>query len=210
MPDKDPSLDAAYALETPQDSQRLYAKWADNYDSTFADAMDYQMPRIIALIYAEVGLGKQPVLDVGAGTGLLVKEMPLRGGAAFDALDISPEMLEVAGQRGIYRSLLEADLTTKLPIEDATYGAILSAGTFTHGHVGPNAIDELVRIAQPNAVFVLGINAEHFEERGFGTKFAALDPEIRDLHLRDVNIYGAGADAAHKDDQARVAVFWKR
>lgn len=210
MTDKDPSLDAAYALQTPQDNQRLYAQWAESYDTSFAEAMSYQMPRIVALIYAEVGLGARPILDVGAGTGLLVKEMPMRGGLEFDALDISPQMLEVAGRRGVYRALLEADLTEKLPIDDATYGAVLSAGTFTHGHVGPEALDELLRIAKPNAVFVLGINAEHFEERGFGTKFAALEPHIRDLHLRDVNIYGAEADDAHKDDQARVAVFWKK
>ena len=205
MPDKDPSLEAAYALETPDDNRKLYADWAQTYDATFAQAMDYRMPQIIADIYAEDPVG--PVLDVGAGTGLVGQNMPQ--GAAVDALDISAEMLAVAMGRGVYRKALQCDLTQPLSIKDGAYKAIVSAGTFTHGHVGPEALEELMRIAQSGARFVIGINAAHFEARGFAAKFAMLEPHISDLDLRDVDIYGAGVDAAHRGDQARVAVFRK-
>lgn len=202
----DPSLKAAYALETPQDNQRLYANWADSYDQSFAQAMDYQMPQIIAQIYAEAP--QEPVLDIGAGTGLVGQHMPQ--GVALDGLDISAQMLEVARARGVYRDLLECDLSQKLPLADATYGALISAGTFTHGHVGPDALDGLLRVAKQGARFVIGINAAHFEARGFAAKFDALGPQIDGLELRDVDIYGDAADAEHRGDQARVAVFLKR
>ncbi len=210
MPDKTPALDDAYALETSDDNKRLYASWADNYDSSFAVDMDYRMPQTIASIYAEVGLGGQPIADVGAGTGLVVTHMPSQDAQAIDALDISTEMLCVAAKRGIYRDFIQCDLTAQLPIEDATYGAIISAGTFTHGHVGPGALDELMRIAKPGAVFVLGINAEHFAARGFEAKIALLEPDIEKLEIRTTRIYGPNANDAHKDDLAKVAVFWKR
>lgn len=210
MPDKDPDLNAAYALETPEDSKRLYADWAASYDQSFAAEMDYQMPRRIAALYREVGAGAGPVADVGAGTGLVVEDLPVAEGLAVDALDISAEMLAEAGKRGKYRRLIECDLTQTLPIEGAQYGAVISAGTFTHGHVGPEALVELLRIARPGAVFVLGINAAHFVARGFEAKLAALAGRIERLEIRSLPIYGAGGDPAHQDDTASVAVFWKR
>jgi predicted TPR repeat methyltransferase len=210
MADKTPDLGAAYALETPDDSKRLYAEWAKSYDQGFAVEMDYQMPRRVAEIYGEVAQGAGPVADVGAGTGLVVEHMAGREGLKIDALDISAEMLAVAAKRGIYRGFIQCDLTQRLPIEDGTYGAVISAGTFTHGHVGPDALDEVLRIARSGAVFVLGINAAHFESHGFEAKIAALSPEIRDVDVRSIQIYGPKADAAHRDDKANVAVFFKR
>lgn len=210
MTEKAPDLDAAYALETPEDNRRLYADWAQSYDDSFASDMDYRLPQLVALVLSEIFQGPGPVLDVGAGTGLVAQNMLMRGLLKIDALDISPEMLAVAGAKGLYRNLIEGDLTAKLDIPDETYGAIVSSGTFTHGHVGPQALDELLRIAQPGATFVLSINAAHFEARGFADKFAGLEPDIADVEHRIVDIYGAGADDAHKNDKAHIAVFTKR
>ncbi len=210
MADQKPNLNAAYALKTPDDNRRLYADWAASYDDSFASNMDYQLPKMVGLIFCEAFKGLGPVLDVGAGTGLLAQNIPIRGMLEIDALDVSPDMLAVADQKGLYRTTIVADLTQPLNIADETYGVILSSGTFTHGHVGPDALDELMRIAKTKAIFVLAINAEHFEARGFTAKFAQLEPDIEGLQHHDVNIYGADADAAHKDDLSSIAVFRKR
>lgn len=210
MADQKPNLNAAYALKTPDDNRRLYADWAASYDDSFASNMDYQLPKMVGLIFCEAFKGLGPVLDVGAGTGLLAQNIPIRGMLEIDALDVSPDMLAVADQKGLYRTTIVADLTQPLNIADETYGVILSSGTFTHGHVGPDALDELMRIAKTKAIFVLAINAEHFEARGFTAKFAQLEPDIEGLQHHDVNIYGADADAEHKDDLSSIAVFRKR
>jgi predicted TPR repeat methyltransferase len=210
MSDQEPDLNAAYALETPEDNRRLYAQWATTYDQTFAERMEYRLPRIVALVLAEVFVGPGPVLDVGAGTGLVAQNMLMRSMFETDALDISADMLAVAMAKGLYARAIEADLSGPLDLPDETYGAVVSAGTFTHGHVGPDALDELLRVARKGAVFVLSINAAHFEARGFAAKFAALEPVIDRVEHRVVNIYGPGAEAAHQDDQAHIAVFWKR
>jgi SAM-dependent methyltransferase len=118
-------------------------------------------------------------------------------------------MLATAAAKGFYRQTIEADLTQPLAIADDTYDAIVSSGTFTHGHVGPEALDEVLRIARPGATFVLTINAEHFDARGFTAKFAQLEPAITDLEHRLVNIYGTGVDAEHENDQAHIAIFRK-
>ena len=205
MPDK-PNLDAAYALETPDDNRQLYGEWAETYDSSFAQHMDYQLPDHVAQVFAELG-GVGPVLDVGAGTGLLAVALRRRNDVVIDALDLSKDMLAVAGQKEIYRNLIEADLTKTLPIQSAHYNGVVSSGTFTHGHVGPDALDKLIAIASPGALFVLSVNAEHFEARGFAAKFIALASKITDYQIRTVSIYGAHADAAHVQDKGHLVVF---
>lgn len=210
MPDEKPSLDAAYALKTPEDNRRLYADWADTYDSGFAADMDYRLPQMVALVLAEVFGGPGPILDVGAGTGLVAAHFPLRSVFEMDALDISSEMLAVADAKGFYRNTIAADVTEPLDMPDGAYGGVVSSGTFTHGHVGPDALDELLRVARPGAIFVLSINAEHFEARGFAAKFDALAGQITGLEHRIVDIYGAAADDAHRNDKAHIAVFSKR
>ena len=200
------NLDDAYGLRTPDDARALYRDWAESYDDDFAQSMDYRAPHRVAELFAEhAGEGDSPVLDVGAGTGLVGAHLAQLGVSGVQALDISPEMLAVAMRRGCYTQAIEADLTAPLPLPDDAFAGVVSAGTFTHGHVGPEAFDELLRVARPGALFVLAINAAVFDSAGFGAKLARLP--ITGLALHDEPIYGPGADPAHRDDLARIAVF---
>lgn len=203
-----PDLDAAYALETPEDNRALYRDWAESYDEGFAAAMNYQLPAHVARIFAKLG-GEGPVLDVGAGTGLLAQHLSTLGNWQVDGLDISAEMLETARKKGLYRDTITADLTQALPIETACYAGLASSGTFTHGHVGPDALDELIRVALPGALFCLSVNSEHFQTRGFEAKFKALAEQIEGFALFSVTIYGDGAEASHAEDTAQIVVFRK-
>ncbi|MCR9149844.1 MAG: class I SAM-dependent methyltransferase [Rhodobacteraceae bacterium] len=206
--DDDPGLDAAYALKTPDDSRRLYARWAGTYDDDFAGAQDYRLPDAVARAYVAAG-GEGPVLDVGAGTGLLGRYLADAGIGPVDGTDISPEMLAVAAGKRVYRRLFEGDVTGRLEVADATYAGVTSSGTFTCGHVGPEAIHELLRLAAPGALFVLSVNAAHWGPAGFAATFAALGDRIEGLELPAVPIYGDGGDPAHRDDRALLATFRK-
>lgn len=202
----DKSLDGAYDLKTVDDSVRLYADWATTYDETFAESHGYIVPRQLADIFmAEAGEANGPVLDIGAGTGLVGAEMT----GEVDGIDISVEMLEVAGAKGLYRNRIVADLTKPLEIADGTYGGFVSAGTFTHGHVGPVCLPELLRIARRGAVFCLSINAGVYDAAGFGSAFAGLvaDGAISPLNFRHIRFYADDADHEHAADTGLVAVF---
>lgn len=203
MPDK---LDDAYALKTPEDSRRLYADWAATYDAEFAEATGYRLPEAVAAAFAALG-GAGPVLDVGAGTGLVAERLSLRGIGPLDATDISREMLRLAAAKGCYRRLIEGDLTAGLPLSGGAYSGVVSAGTFTLGHLGPETIPELLRVSRPGALFALSINARHCREAGFGQALAALP--VEGLALDDVPIY-AGDSGDHGADRAFIATFRKR
>ncbi len=208
MTEDRPNLNAAYDLQSPDDSRRLYADWASSYDSTFAVDHDYQLHlHTVRAFVAEGGQG--PVLDVGAGTGLAGQALAEMGVSPIDAADISAEMLHVAERKDVYRDLFEADLLQGLPVAPGTYAGVISSGTFTNGHVGPQALDELLRIARPGALFAISINAQHYASQGFDDKLHALGPTIRDLTLPETRIYGPRASDEHKDDTAFIALFRK-
>lgn len=205
-------LKDAYSVKEPEDNVRLYRDWAGDYDTEFVRSHGYVMPRELARIFSAEG-GQGPILDIGAGTGLVAEELAAGGidGSQIDAIDISAEMLEVARQKGLYRQRLVADLTEPLSITDASYSGMISAGTFTHGHVGPGCLPELLRIAAPGALFVVSINEGVFDEAGFGSAFANLvaDDAISAVEFKRIRYY-EGVDHEHAEDEGLVAVFRKR
>ncbi|MDB3878337.1 methyltransferase domain-containing protein [Amylibacter sp.] len=208
MTDKKPNLDLAYALETVQDNRNLYAAWAKDYENDFASTMDYILPNQVAKIFVELG-GTGPVLDVGAGTGLAGQALSKLGIHPIDALDLSNAMLEVALEKKIYRNFFTADITQPIVTNNYSYQGIISSGTFTHGHVGPNALDNLIMVAEDGAFFALSINKNHWTEKGFAEKFESLNGVIEKLLLHNVNIYGENSKGEHCNDIGIVATFWK-
>ncbi|MEP3631184.1 MAG: class I SAM-dependent methyltransferase [Hyphomicrobiales bacterium] len=209
MAENGPDLDKAYSLKTPDDNIALYEDWADTYDQDFAQRMDYQLPRHVAYYFKHHRSTTGPILDVGAGTGLLADCLNNQQDLIIDAMDISAAMLDVASRKGLYRNMIIADLTKPLAIKSGSYDAIVSSGTFTHGHVGPDALDELLRICKKGALFVLSINAEHFVSHGFASKFEQLNNEIDEFALHTVSIYGSCEDNDHQSDEGHIAVFKK-
>jgi SAM-dependent methyltransferase len=129
-------------------------------------------------------------------------------GLTVDALDITPQMLDIARPKGLYRHLMVDDLTRTLDIPDASYDAIISCGTFTHGHVGPECLPELLRITRPGAVFACGTIGPVLDGAGFGSALARLVAlrRITPVEWRDIPIY-EGALHPHKDDRGLVMVF---
>lgn len=198
-----PDLKSAYALEGKDAVKALYRDWAQTYDSDFIDRMGYVMPGIVAETFRREG-GQGAVLDVGCGSGAVGLAL---AGMRVDGLDLSAEMLAVAVEKGVYTRLVEGDLLARLPLEDGAYRGVVSAGTFTHGHVGPEALDELIRVGAPDALYCLGINAEHFRAHGFEAKLAALEGAgvIDTPRLTDHPIYEANHERA--GDRALVTVF---
>lgn len=204
-------LDDAYAVETPADNRRLYAEWAQTYETGFvqAKAYEYHLHVADALVDAERPGGA--ILDVGCGTGVVGVALRERGVVEIDGVDISPEMLAQATEKDVYRRLFEADLTVGMDVADDTYAGITSAGTFTHGHLPPEPLAELIRVAQRGARCCIGINAAHYEEFSFGAWLdqAVAESRIEPYEIRRVKVYG-DSDPDTPDDMSNLIVFTVR
>jgi SAM-dependent methyltransferase len=200
-------LDEAYEINGPDEARRMYGAWAESYDESFGRAWGYIAPReIAAILKAEIAPSAE-ILDIGAGTGLVAEHLR---GLTVDAIDITPEMLNVSRGKGLYRTLMLGDLTKALDIPDASYDAVISCGTFTHGHVGPECFPELLRITKAGAVFACGTIGPVLDGAGFGSALARLVAagRITPIAWRDIPIY-EGAEHPHKDDRGLVMVFRK-
>ena len=168
-------LERAYALDSDEKSRALYRDWAQTYDQTMLQGLNYQSPAVVAGLLARHLVARDAaVLDVGCGTGLAGNNLATHGFSVIDGIDVSPEMMQVAEHRGIYRHFINADLHAPLPIADARYGGALGSGIFTHGHVDARCLDELFRVLQPGAPFAFTVKLEVFESLGFKDKLAAL------------------------------------
>ena len=169
-------LERAYSLKGARDTHDLYRDWAETYDKTMLDGLGYVSPRLVTSLLAQhVSERDQPVLDVGCGTGLAGHELSALKFSTIDALDYSADMLAQAGKRGIYRNLIETDLTSPLDLASETYGAAVCSGTFTHGHVGPSCLVELFRVLKPGALFAFSVNAGVWTGMGFDEELARLE-----------------------------------
>ena len=194
-------LNDAYSVKTPEDNIKLYKVWASSYDDDFAKKNDYRSPVLISNYYDKYSNKNDvPVLDVGAGTGLIAEVMNKKNTIDIDAIDISPEMLESAKSKNCYNKLIEADLTKNLDIDNNYYGAIVSAGTFTHGHIGPNALDELLRVTKPSGLFVITIHSKVYVNQNFEQKFQDINEQITDLTFHEEKAYGNNPDKDHGND----------
>ena len=207
-------LEDAYAVKTPEDSRKLYAAWAATYNETFIKANDYVYPRTLAQKFDEKisKTGIHKVLDIGCGTGAVGSYLAsLRPTLSIDGFDISREMLaEAAALRRIdnspvYNDLLEIDLTSVLPTR--AYDAMTSSGTFTHGHLGPQTLVSLIQLVRINGWFVIGINAQHFELRGFAATLSSAHESgaISEVKLYEEQVYGP--TSPHYGDTTQIAVF---
>jgi len=168
-------VDQAYSLDTAEDTVNFYRNWAADYDHQMLDLLGYISPASIAEILAEHLPDREAsILDVGCGTGLTCRVLAERGYRNLDGIDLSSEMLEVAGERGIYRDLLQADINQPLTMESNRYDGVISSGTFTHGHVGPEPLRDIFRVLKPGGLLACTVHLDLWQSMGFEAEFSAL------------------------------------
>ena len=174
MPKYQPLFEKAYDRKDKDEVISLYRDWAEHYDAELGDN-EYVAPQRGAALFADhVPDRKVHLIDIGCGTGLVGRFLLRYGFGNIDGLDISAEMLAQAKNAGAYTELMEADLTAGLDIADATYDAAISVGTFTHNHVGPQGLDEVLRIIKPSGIAGITVNGSAYVEDGYRAKFDQL------------------------------------
>jgi predicted TPR repeat methyltransferase len=151
-----------------KDIEDAYRDWAGNYDRELVDDSGYVAPRQCAATLSELLPGPDAVvLDAGCGTGLVGHYLAGAGVSTIDGLDYSRDMLEVAAAKGCYRELMQADLNGPLDIESDRYDATVCVGTFTSGHVGPEALFELIRVTSKQGPVCFTVRDSFWRESQF-------------------------------------------
>jgi predicted TPR repeat methyltransferase len=97
------------------------------YDTKMRENLNYQAPEHLQdLIRAEIGdAAGLAILDIGCGTGLSGVGLKERA-AQLVGIDLSPEMIEMARERGIYDQLEVAEITEWLDQAQAQFDLVVA------------------------------------------------------------------------------------
>ena len=89
-----------------------YAEWVATYESTVRSEMDLRLLERLAVPWRELS----PAVDLACGTGRTGAWLAAAGVESIDGIDLTPEMLERARAKSIYRRLAIGDMRdTSLP-----------------------------------------------------------------------------------------------
>lgn len=155
------------------DKQYFFNHHAPTWDEGRSPTGDAQLARVVAL--ADVMSG-HTVLDVGTGTGVLVPHIlrAIEPGGEITAIDLSPEMLEVARQKG-FPARVQFHLADvhHLPFSEATFDRVICNAAFPHFEHRGQSLQEMTRVLRPGGVLVIShpigreaVNTLHREAGG--------------------------------------------
>lgn len=95
------------------------------------------------------------IVDVGCGTGAMLKELQSYGHVA--GIDYYPEALNLCRKRGI-KELYLADMS-KLPFKDETVDVITALDVVEHVKDDEGVINEFARVLKPGGILVVNVPA---------------------------------------------------
>ena len=206
-------LKGAYNLSTPDDNKKYYEGFAPFYDSVFVKDLGYTYPTVVANLLIKKFTIEGPICDIGCGTGLVANEIKKKApNAVIDGIDISQDMIQISREKNLYRNLLELNLEDPLDSLLQDYSAVVSAGTFTHGHLGSETLKRLISHFNSGTKFVIGINFDHYHSKGFEKQLNSFIKSslISSFELSEVKVYNKDNEALNtKNSKACVCLFSK-
>ena len=160
-------LKQSYGLETVDKTRALYRDWAASYDDEITEN-GYQTPRRCAeALSRHCPDTSVKILDSGCGTGLSGIAFRAAGFANLYGNDLSPEMIEIASARAIYREVSLVDLHNALDFEAGTYDVIAAVGVISVGHAPATAIAQMFDKLTKGGLFIYSINDPSIKEGSF-------------------------------------------
>ena len=155
--ERDQYMHSTYRARSQAEVREQYDTWAETYDADVESLGRTGPATVLALAARHIAPDQGPVLDAGAGTGIMGDFLSTIGFEAIEALDLSKEMLAIARRKGVYSRLHEAALGPRMDLPSNSYGGVVAVGVLTCGHAGPDCLEELIRITRPGGSIVFTV-----------------------------------------------------
>ena len=169
-------LQNVYSARDNRELASRYDEWADDYEDDML-SLGYAIPAVAAGFVGRYVPLRGTVLDAGAGTGLFGSILSVLGYEDLVGIDISERMLQKAGEKVAYRGLHRMVLGEPLSFEGGSFSAAVCVGVFTTNHAPPEALDELVRVVEPEGWVIFSVRDDVYRKDGFEEKQASLENE---------------------------------
>jgi SAM-dependent methyltransferase len=171
--------DVATSATSSQEVAEIYDNWAEDYERRIL-SYGYSTPAVTAWFFGRyVRPEDGPVLDAGAGSGMMGQVLAPHGYHELVGIDVSQNMLELARRKGVYGDLREMALGGPLDFPTDAFSAVVSTGVFAAGHAPPESFEELIRVTRPGGHVIFSVRTDVYEEGGFKDKQEALEGEGR-------------------------------
>ncbi len=133
--------------------RREYARLASRYDTRWSHYVDVTTDVTIENIGP---LSREAVLDVGCGTGALLATILRKyPDAKLAGIDLSQDMLAIAGKRLGRSASLKQGLAESLPYPDAKFDVVCSTSVFHFFREPYLALTEMRRVLKPDGRLVI-------------------------------------------------------
>ncbi|GAA1099738.1 class I SAM-dependent DNA methyltransferase [Nocardiopsis composta] len=181
-----------------------YGRWADTYEQTVEDIMDLGLlDRLPRPDWPAV----RRAADLGCGTGRTGAWLRSRGVGSVDGVDLTPEMLALAEEKGAHDRLLRAD-ATDTGLKSGAYDLAIASLIDEHlPALGP-LYAEASRLVRPGGSFVIAaFHPQFIISSGMPTHFTEATGEsvaiTTNVHLVSDHIkagLGNGWSLTHMDE----------
>ena len=199
-------LAAAYAAKDSEEIAAVYDEGADEYERRIL-SWGYSTPAVAAWFLGRfVEPGDGPVLDAGAGTGLMGVLLSTLGYGHVVGIDLSERMLAQARAKGVYRALLRMDLGEPLDLPSAEFSATVASGVFAAGHAPPSALPELVRVTRPGGHVIFSVRTDVYGDGTFREEQERLERQRR-WELREASQPFAHLRLEHPELKVQVFAY---
>ncbi len=180
------TLDGAYSLNTADEAKAFYDRWAECYEAEMAEH-NYATPLRCAQALAEHAvMPSAPLMEIGCGTGLGGAALREAGFETIDGFDISPDMLERARAKNIYRALDLLDLSQPLELPSDTYQNAAGIGVLNPNHMPTTVIDEVLNLLPSGGCFVFSLNDHSLADGRMETRILELtEYNVADLVFKE-------------------------
>ena len=162
-----------WTARTVEETQALYAKWADTYDAD-VNGRGYRTPARLAAALTTFAPPTAPILDFGCGTGISGAALHAAGYTTLDGTDITPEMLAKAAETGLYRKTWLSD-PGELSFGRGAYPVIVAAGVVSFGAAPPETLGALVAKLATGGLLAFSYNDPTLADQSYAD---AIDDEV--------------------------------
>lgn len=185
-------LEWSYSAKNKEELKQKYDDWAVEYDQLTEDGIGWIGPHnTVEYLKKYITDKKSSVLDAGAGTGFVGEILKEEGYENIVGVDISEGMMNEALKKNAYKEYHLMDLTKKLRFADGLFDAVILVGVFTHGHVGPEILDNIIPVMKKGGYLVFTIRQDFYESSNFENKMSAYLKKNQIVLVEQSNLYQA-------------------
>jgi SAM-dependent methyltransferase len=125
-------------------------EWISSYDASVSDEIDlYLLSQLSNINWSEV----RRAADLACGTGRTGQWLKAKNIEQIDGLDITPEMLELAGRTKVYNRLVYGDMRTTL-LGSSYYDLVTNVLADEHIPEIEPLYNEVSRILKPGGLYI--------------------------------------------------------